>query len=192
MEYSSGTRSVMGEVIGWSVAVCMIALAVVNFDTLRHSLSSAAGIPLSQDATSNGGPEAEKAAAGEPARSGYSVELEAGDNGHYHADAEINGRSVNVMVDTGASMVALTYEDAEAAGIYLRDSDFTQRASTANGIARIAPVTLDRVSIGDITVRNVQAAVSERGQLSTTLLGMTFLSRLEHIEMSGGKLHLKD
>ena len=68
------------------------------------------------------------------------------------------------MVDTGASIVALTYEDAERAGVYVRDSDFTQRVRTANGMARVAPVTLDRVSIGDITVRNVPAAVSERGQ----------------------------
>ena len=82
------------------------------------------------------------------------------------------------MVDTGASLVALTYEDASRAGIYVRDRDFTQLVRTANGIARVAPVTLDRVSIGDITVRNVPASVSERGMLGTTLLGMSFLKRL--------------
>ena len=68
------------------------------------------------------------------------------------------------MVDTGASIVALTFEDAERAGLYIRDRDYTQRVNTANGLARIAPVTLDRVSIGDIMVRNVPAAVSEPGQ----------------------------
>ena len=82
------------------------------------------------------------------------------------------------MVDTGASQVALTFDDASRAGIHVRDRDFTQAVRTANGIARVAPVTLDRVSIGDITVRNVPASVSERGMLATTLLGMSFLKRL--------------
>ena len=54
---------------------------------------------------------------------------------------------------------------------------------TANGVARVAPVTLDRVSIGDITVRNVPASVSERGVLGTTLLGMSFLGRLSRVDM---------
>ena len=99
-----------------------------------------------------------------PAASGRIVEIKAGAYGHYNAEAEINGRPVDVMVDTGASMVALSYEDAAARRPLLRDSDFTQRVSTANGMARVAPVTLDRVSIGDITVRDVPAAVMERGQ----------------------------
>ena len=111
-----------------------------------------------------------------PARQAARVALRAGPHGHFHANAEINGRRIEVMVDTGASLVALTFEDASRAGIYVRDSDFTQRVRTANGIARVAPVTLDRVSIGDITVRNVPASVSERGKLGTTLLGMSFLS----------------
>ena len=86
-------------------------------------------------------------------------------HGHFHARAEINGRPIDVMVDTGASIVALTYEDARRAGVYVRDSDFTHRVSTANGLARVAPVTIDRVSIGDITVRNVPGAVTEPGKL---------------------------
>ena len=97
-------------------------------------------------------------------RDGRIVEIRAGAHGHYHASAEINGRPVDVMVDTGASIVALTYEDAQRAGVYVRDSDYTQRVSTANGLARVAPVMLDRVSIGDITVRNVPAAVTEPGE----------------------------
>ena len=79
------------------------------------------------------------------------------------------------MVDTGATMVALSYEDAERAGVYVRPADFTMRVNTANGIARAAPVTLDEISLGDITVRNVRAAVSEPGRLQGSLLGMSFL-----------------
>ena len=120
------------------------------------------------------------------------MELRAGAYGHTHAGAEINGRPVNVMVDTGASMVALTYEDARAVGLYVRDSDFTHRVSTANGYGRVAPVTIDRVSIGDITVRNVPGAVMEPGKLGTTLLGMSFLGRLQRVDMRSGMLVLQE
>ena len=94
------------------------------------------------------------------------------------------------MVDTGATIVVLSYEDAERAGIFLNPSDFTQAVTTANGVARIAPVTLDRVTIGDITVRNVPAAVAEPGRLKTSLLGMSFLSRLSRFDMRSDVLVL--
>lgn len=87
-------------------------------------------------------------------------------------------------------MVALTYEDAERAGLRLKPSDFTASVSTANGTAAVAPVTLDRVSIGRITVRDVRAAVCERGRLEKTLLGMSFLSRLDRVDISAGRLTL--
>ena len=92
------------------------------------------------------------------------------------------------MVDTGATGVALSYEDAETAGIYVKDSDFTHQSSTANGIAQIALVNIDRISIGDITVRNVQGMVLDRGKLKGTLLGMSFLSRLSRVDMRQGTL----
>ena len=96
------------------------------------------------------------------------------------------------MVDTGASIVALSFEDARAIGLYVRDSDFTHRVSTANGFARIAPVTIDRISIGDITVRDVSGAVMEPGKLGTTLLGMSFLSRLQRVDIRSGMLVLHE
>ncbi|MBX9682758.1 MAG: TIGR02281 family clan AA aspartic protease [Hyphomicrobium sp.] len=120
------------------------------------------------------------------------VSLRATSNGHFQSDAEVNGRSIDVLVDTGATLVALTYEDAERAGIYLRPADFTHSVSTANGIAKVAPVTISSISIGSITVRNVQAAVCERGKLQQTLLGMSFLSRLSRVDMRAGILVLQD
>lgn len=96
------------------------------------------------------------------------------------------------MVDTGASLVALTYEDARRAGIVVKPSDFTHTAQTANGIARVAPVTIPRISIGDITVRNVAGVVSERGASERTLLGMSFLGRLSRVEMRGSTLLLQE
>jgi aspartyl protease family protein len=96
------------------------------------------------------------------------------------------------MVDTGASIVALTHEDARNTGVHIRDSDYKHRVSTANGIARVALVTLDTLALDDIVVRDVRAAVAEPGKLTKTLLGMSFLGQLRRTEMSGGVLVLEE
>jgi aspartyl protease family protein len=126
------------------------------------------------------------------ASGGRTVELKAGPHGHFYSRIRVNGRDVDAMVDTGASIVALTFEDAASAGIHVRDPEFTHRVSTANGVARVAIITLDSVAIDDITVRNVRAAVAERGKLSKTLLGMSFLGQLSRTEMSRGVLVLEE
>ncbi len=127
-------------------------------------------------------------------RQGYGgiVELQARRDGHYYADAELNGSSVRVMVDTGATSVALTYEDAQRAGISVSDSDFTGRTNTANGEGRYAPVTITSIAIGSITVHNVRGVVLQRGKLGITLLGMSFLNKLSRAEMSNGTLVLEN
>ena len=117
------------------------------------------------------------------------VRIQADTYGHYHATAYINGDPVNVLVDTGATMIALTWDDARAAGLTVRDSDFTLRSSTANGMAKFAPVTLGSVRIGDITLFDVPAAVANRGQLTKTLLGMSFLGQVR-MEMRNRELVL--
>jgi aspartyl protease family protein len=192
MAFSTGTRRAAGLAAGWLAAAGAAAVGVVFSAEIMHAARGLLGIPAPAGV--------EMAAArrsnhvSPPATGGRSrlVEIKAGAHGHYYANAEINGRSVGVMIDSGASIVALTHEDAERAGIYVRDSDYTHRVNTANGIARIAPVTLDRVSIGDVTVRNVPAAVSEPGKLMTSLLGMSFLSRLQRVDMRSGVLMLQE
>ncbi len=127
-----------------------------------------------------------------PARRAYgTVELKASSNGHYHSSVSVNGRDIDVMVDTGATRVALTYEDAERAGIYVQPADFTHRVNTANGTARVAPIRIEQISIGDITLRDVAGLVSEPGRMNTTLLGMSFLGRLKRAEMRSGTLILE-
>jgi aspartyl protease family protein len=126
------------------------------------------------------------------ASSARTAELPVGHNGHFFTDAEINGRAVPVMIDTGASMIALTYEDAQAIGVAPSAKDFTHQVSTANGTARVAPILLDRVQIGNVMVRRVAAAVVERGKLQTTLLGNSFLSKLSRYEMRQGRLVLEE
>lgn len=190
MAYSSGTRGLLGEAMSWVAAASILAFGILHFDEIRSATNAALGLPTPAEVAA--AEEAARRSPGPSASSGGQVELRAERSGHFHTEAEINGRPVEVMVDTGATLVALSYEDAESAGIYLKPQDFTHGVSTANGRAKVAPVTLGRVSIGDITVRNVQAVVSEPGRLSTSLLGMSFLGRLSRFEMRSGTLHLAE
>ena len=113
-------------------------------------------------------------------------------DGHYYADAEINGWQLkHMMIDTGATYVALSYEDAASLGIYPGPGDYKYETRTANGTAHDAAVTLREVRLGDIVVENVQAVVGERGMLDVSLLGMSFLSRLSRVEATDSALALR-
>lgn len=144
------------------------------------------------NASADGESQAADTESEEQSRSLYDVTLTANDQGHFETEAELNGRSVDVMVDTGATIVAMTYEDAERAGIFLKPSDFTHSVATANGQAKVAPVTISTIAIGPITVRNVEGAVAESGKLHKTLLGMSFLGRLTRVEMRSKNLVLQE
>jgi aspartyl protease family protein len=187
-----GIRQLLREIASWAVVAVIGVAALMHFSELKTGAEQLFGLPTQRDIAAREAYDAAPQARLNSLTPGLQVEIKAGRNGHFSTEAEINGREVEVMVDTGATMVALSYEDAERAGLYLRDSDFTQSVSTANGVARIAPVTLDRVSIGDITVRNVPAAVAERGRMRTSLLGMSFLSRLSRFDMRSDLLVLQE
>jgi aspartyl protease family protein len=117
------------------------------------------------------------------------VILHAGPKGHFRVNAYINNRKVAMMADTGATYVALSWKDARHLGL-THNLEYTGRARTANGTSKIAPVMLDSIQIGDIKIYDVQGIVSERGKLDTSLLGMSFLGKLERFEMSGRRLVL--
>lgn len=121
---------------------------------------------------------------------GRKVAINANAQGHFVADAVVEGRAVSVVVDTGASMVALTEETARRLGIRPPPSAYRQPVSTANGVVAAAPVTLSEVRLGGITIRNVGALVIPGDALDVNLLGMTFLSRLTRFEAGGGQLVL--
>jgi aspartyl protease family protein len=195
MAYSSGVRHAARMAAGWLVAGASAAVCLVYFAEIKDMGRSLLGLEHPAAASRDRGAVRREAgpsvAAAAPSR-GPVVEIRSGSLGHYYARVEINGRPVDVMVDTGATIVALSFDDAQRAGIHIRDRDYTQHVNTANGLARIAPVMLDRVSIGDITVRDVQAAVMERGSLSTSLLGMSFLGRLQRVDMRNGVLVLQE
>ena len=111
-----------------------------------------------------------------PATGGAAQVLKA-DDGHYWADALIDGKAVRLMVDTGASVVALTPEDAERLGLRLTPEDFSATIITASGPARAASVELGAVAVAGARVERVAALVVERG-LPHSLLGMSYLGRL--------------
>jgi len=112
------------------------------------------------------------------------------DDGHFYVDAVINGAVIRFLVDTGASLVVLSPDDARAAGIRVGDRDFTGRANTANGVARLAPVTLREVELKQIAISDVPAAVLEQ-PIPVSLLGMSFLSRLQSYEIREDQLVLR-
>lgn len=126
------------------------------------------------------------------AANGYSrqVALSADEYGNYSANATINDISLTVVVDTGASTVALTAETAARLGIQPPLSDYIIPVSTANGMTTAAPVVINRIRIGSIDVYNVDATVMRHGALSVDLLGMSFLNKLSRFQAGGGQLVL--
>lgn len=111
--------------------------------------------------------------------------------GHFQVDARVEGRHLSFMVDTGASVMALTASDAARLGLHPAQSEFVAEVKTANGTVRAAPARLDMVEVGDLVVRDVAALVLPEGALSDNLLGLSFLSRLRRFEYSDGKLVLE-
>jgi aspartyl protease family protein len=128
---------------------------------------------------------------GRAASRGGIVEIARGNRGEFQVTAEINGARVATVYDTGASAVVLTQEAAKAAGLPLDFLNYSVAVETANGRARAAPVTLDRIKVGGIEERAVPALIAQPGQLRTSLLGMSFLNRLKSSEVRGDRLMLR-
>ena len=116
--------------------------------------------------------------------------VSAGPNGHFMVDAVVDGVEIRFLVDTGATSVVLTAEDAERLGYRLDGLEYSERYQTANGEILGAPVVLPELRIGDLEIEDVRSSVI-RAPLSTSLLGMTFLSRLESFEVRDEGLILR-
>jgi aspartyl protease family protein len=110
------------------------------------------------------------------------------DDGHFYADVTVDGASARMLVDTGASIVALAGDDAEALGIAWSPEDVTPVAQGAGGVVHGVRLTLDSVQLGDVEVRGVQAIVVP--DLRVSLLGQSFLSRVGRVEMTGDEMVL--
>jgi aspartyl protease family protein len=117
--------------------------------------------------------------------------ISADPRGQYSTDVEIDGQTVRMLVDTGATMVVLSYETASRLGLQVLATDFTARVQTANGVAYVAPITLREVTIGPIYVGDVKALVADRNAGPVNLLGESFLKRLGSVEQRSGQLVLR-
>lgn len=123
----------------------------------------------------------------DPARAFASQELRRSPDGHFYAEAEVNGARIRFLVDTGASMVALTAEDARRAGI--RPGEARASAMAAGGEVEIAPVMIDRMALGPIEARSVRGAVVK--ELPVSLLGQSFLQQAGGVEIEGDRMVLR-
>ncbi len=111
-------------------------------------------------------------------------------NGQYFLRANVNGKVVVFLVDTGATHVTLRPRDASALGFSKQKLAFSQRLHTAGGIVRAAPVVLDQVSIGSLSIARVSALIN-RAPMRISVLGMSFLGRLRGYEVRGRQLIMR-
>ena len=120
------------------------------------------------------------------------VEVARRRDGHYLVDMQANGSKLSFMFDTGASSVVIRAEDARKIGIDPDKLDYSVRTSTANGMAQAAPITLDRLAVGSISLTRVRALVTRPGALRENLLGMSFLERLSSYGVENERLVLRN
>src|ERR1700761_7283717 len=125
-----------------------------------------------------------------PAEPKQVVQIPRGSNGEFAVQARINGTPAAMGIDTGATSVVLTYENAKAAGLPLEMLDYSIDVQTASGHTKAARLWLDRLVIGKLVERSVPALVVPHGQMKTNLLAMSFLDRLESWEVHADRLML--
>ncbi|KQI69762.1 aspartyl protease [Loktanella sp. 3ANDIMAR09] len=121
--------------------------------------------------------------------SGGDIVLPQQADGHYYIRLGVNDVPVDFVIDTGASQIVLSQQDAQRIGLDPDTLRYLGSASTANGIVQTAPVTLDRVTLGDVTETRVPAVVNG-GDMFGSLLGMSYLSRFSNIQIRDGELVL--
>jgi aspartyl protease family protein len=120
-----------------------------------------------------------------------SLTIEADHRGHHIVHPAIDNYRIRMLVDTGASFVALTDADARALGVKPGRSAYSYRLNTANGVVLGARVMLREIRLGDILVRDVEAVVLPAGALEMSLLGTSFLRRLAGYEVRAGRMILR-
>ena len=168
----------MRSVVFFAIAALALAGLMPKF------MSSVGSAPAPQaEQTRNAAPAAPQASANY-----RTVTVRSDARGHFQVEGAVDGRRLDFMVDTGASVVALRERDAARLGIFPTPRDYTGRSSTANGIVKVAPVRLPSLEVNGIRVYDVSAVVIPDESLSVNLLGMSFLSRVRRFEMANGRL----
>lgn len=144
--------------------------------------------PASVEVAAQAPPQQRENAQAQPL--GRKVLLQPDARGHFLAAFRINGRPADGMIDTGATLVALTASTARRAGIVLSPADYRAEVDTANGHTRAAVVRIDRLEIGRIALDGVEAVVLDDKALGGNLIGMSFLKRLDKYQVENGALLL--
>jgi aspartyl protease family protein len=173
-------------IVGAMRHVLLFAAAVLTFSAYAARFADQATTAPPRAATVQ-----PVARAPEPTRLGHSMMLDSDRQGHFKVEARIDGRRLNFMVDTGASLVVLRESAAAEVGIRPLPADYTATVSTANGKIKAARAKLDRVELGDITVFDVSALVLPDEVLAQNLLGVSFLSKLKRYEYANGRMVLE-
>ena len=120
---------------------------------------------------------------------GTRIEVPRSPDGHYYMTLDLNGAPVEFTVDTGASGIVLSPDDARKIGLDISTLTYLGQAHTANGVVRTALVRIQDIQIGAILDRDVTAFVNQ-ADMNGSLLGMDYLSRFERIEIADGVLIL--
>ena len=128
---------------------------------------------------------------GRAAARGRTVELARTGTGDFQVTAQVNTARVPMVLDTGASSVMLTRDAAIAAGLPEVMIKYNVNIETANGRTYAAAAVIDRIAVGGIVERAVPALIAQPGTLKTSLLGMSFLSRLQGWEVRGDKVVMR-
>jgi aspartyl protease family protein len=186
----------MFKMAGSTVALIFFVLVVLT--GRAHPPVSApdkAAPPSSSDVASGaatGPSEADLVNRGGASNAGSSgvVVLERAPDGHFYADAEVNGVTVHFMVDTGATSVALSPRDAAAVGLDQDEAGYTEVGRGVGGNVAMKPVTLDRLSVGSIASRDVPAMIVQT-DMEISLLGQTWLSRVGSVTIEGNRMTLR-
>lgn len=152
----------------WGIIFMAAILAVGAWDDLRRVVDGRASV----------------------AQDGSEIRVRQSMDGHFYLNLQVNGEDIRFLVDTGATDIVLTQEDAARAGLDVEGLMFLGSAQTANGIVRTAPVRLDSLGLGPIRDSNVRAVVNG-GELGDSLLGMRYLQRYGSILIENGELILR-
>ncbi len=151
----------------------VVHLSKVRLDQKNHALLAASAVLPSSESRS----------------AGSAASISKGPDGHFWAEARVNESAVRFLVDTGATAVALSPEDARRLGFTPAGLSYDYKVTTANGPARAARINLASISIAGAEVDNVEAYVIENG-LDASLLGMSYLGRLNRFEATQSSLIL--
>mgnify|MGYP002651846573 CR=1 FL=1 len=173
--------------ITWAAGSFLAIALAATFAGERLSRLSVGGEPVRAPEQ----PITRPVASGRPSGGDRALTIAPDPGGHFRVAAAVEGRHLNMIVDTGATIVALTHEDAIAAGIRPFPSDFTRQIATANGVVMGAPVRIRTIRVGDIQLGDIDGVVMPRGRLGISLLGMSFLRGLRGFEVIGGRLTLR-